>query len=432
MSGQLATVAVIVVAYAVVSRRLHGSIVTLPMFFVTAGLITGSDGLKLIDLPIRSEVMRVLAEGTLTLILFADASRIDLVSLRREYMLPVRLLGIGLPLTIVTGTAVGAGLFGGLAFPELLLIAVILAPTDAALGQAVVADRRLPSRIRQGLNVESGLNDGLCVPLVLIAIALIEADLGARTGASARGLVIEEIGFGIVAGLAAGMLTSFAARRGRQLGWIEPSWLLIMPVAGAALSYGLASALDGSGFIAAFVGGLVFGVWRPRDQGAFTQFIDETGELLNAVTFLMFGAVVVGPFLAHLTWQIVLYSLLSLTAIRMIPVAISLLGSRGHPWTVAYLGWFGPRGLASIVFATIVVRELRGSDVDVVIASAVLTVTLSVYLHGLTAVPATNRYVRWYERVEEGALAMEDVAAPAPRWRGPGFAADKGASSRDV
>jgi NhaP-type Na+/H+ or K+/H+ antiporter len=432
MSGQLATVAVIVVAYAVVSRRLHGSIITLPMFFVTAGLIAGSDGLKLIDLPIRSEVMRVLAEGTLTLILFADASRIDLVSLTREYMLPVRLLGIGLPLTIVAGAAVGAGLFGGLAFPELLLIAVILAPTDAALGQAVIADRRLPSRIRQGLNVESGLNDGLCVPLLLIAIALIETDVGARTAASAWGLVIEEIGWGIVAGLAAGMVTSFAARKGRQLGWIDPGWLRILPVAGAALSYGIASALDGSGFIAAFVGGLVFGVWRPRGERVFTQFIDETGELLNALTFLMFGAVVVGPFLSHLTWQLVLYSLLSLTAIRMIPVAISLIGSRAHPWTVAYLGWFGPRGLASIVFATILVSELRGSDVDLLLASAVLTVTLSVYLHGLTAVPATNRYVRWYEPIEEGALAMEDVAVPEPRWRRQGFAGDYGEHPRDI
>lgn len=424
MNVDLATVAVIVVAYAVVSRRLHGTVVTLPMFFLAAGLVAGSDGLKLIDLPIRSDVVGVLAEGTLTLILFADASRIDLGSLRREYILPVRLLGIGLPLTILLGTAVGAGLFDGLAFPELLLIAAILAPTDAALGQAVIADRRLPSRIRQGLNVESGLNDGLCVPLLLIAIALVEADVGARTAASARGLVIEEIGFGVVAGLAAGALTSLAARRGRQLGWIEPGWLLIMPVAGAALSYGIAETLGGSGFIAAFIGGLAFGVWRPRNEELFTQFIDETGELLNAVTFLMFGAVVVGPFLAHLTWQIVIYSLLSLTAIRMIPVAISLIGSRAHLRTVAYLGWFGPRGLASIVFATIVARELSGSDVDIVLATAVLTVTLSVFLHGLTAVPATNRYVRWYEPIEEGALPMEDVAVPESRWRGPRFTGD--------
>src|SRR5215472_2779985 len=200
----LAVTAGIVVAYAIVSRRLDKTPVTAAIFFVTCGLVFGRKGLDWVDPGVSSSEVRVLAEATLTLVLFADASRIDLRALRREYLVPARLLGIGLPLTILAGWAVGFGIFGELSAGEALLLAIILAPTDAALGQAVVTDRRLPSRIRQGLNVESGLNDGICVPLLLIALAVAGAEGGSLSASHALRLVVEEIGYGLLGGVTAG------------------------------------------------------------------------------------------------------------------------------------------------------------------------------------------------------------------------------------
>ena len=191
--------------------------------------------------------------------LFADASRIDLRLLRREIGIPVRLLGIGLPLTIVAGTVVAASVFTQLTWPEALVLAIVLAPTDAALGQAVVTDKRLPSRVRQSLNVESGLNDGICVPLLFIALAIAEADENILTASGAVHIVLEEIGYGIVGGVAAGAAGALLLRVVEPRRLVAEDWLQVIPLASAALAYGIAAPLGGSGFIAAFVGGLVFG-----------------------------------------------------------------------------------------------------------------------------------------------------------------------------
>ena len=263
-SWSLAVVAAIALSYAAVSRRLETSIVSAAMVFVTAGLIAGPEALGWVDLEIGSEGVRVLAEATLTLVLFADASRIDLRVLRRELGLPVRLLGIGLPLTIAAGTVVAAAVLTRLTWPEALVLAIVLAPTDAALGQAVVTDKRLPSRIRQGLNVESGLNDGICVPLLFIALAVAEAEEKVIGGGAAARIVAEEIGYGIVGGVAAGAIAALVLRFVEPRRLVAEDWLQVIPLAGAALAYGIAAPLGGSGFIAAFVGGLVFGGLRRR------------------------------------------------------------------------------------------------------------------------------------------------------------------------
>src|SRR5215471_13513168 len=326
----LAVIAGIVVAYAVVSRRLDATPVTAAIFFVTCGFVFGKKGLDWVDPRVSSEEVRLLAEATLTLVLFADASRIDLRALRREYLVPARLLGIGLPLTILAGWALAYGVFGELSAGEALLLAIILAPTDAALGQAVVTDRRLPSRIRQGLNVESGLNDGICVPLLFIALALADAESHAKSAQGAAVLVAQAIGYGVLFGVVSGVAGAVLLRLARARDLAEAAWLQVLPVGIAAASYGLAAPLGGSGFIAAFVAGLVFGALRRRDDEEVTYLLEELGGLTNAVTFVVFGAAIVGPFLAGLTWKAGLYGVLSLTIVRMLPVAVAFAGTQAR------------------------------------------------------------------------------------------------------
>ena len=294
MEWALAVIALSLIGFGMVSRRVDGTSLTPAIVFVGVGLLVGAHALDLLDVSPTGESVKLLAEATLTLVLFVDASRIDLRTLRSEYAVPARLLGVGLPLTIALGAAVGSALFGALSVPEAVLLAVVLAPTDAALGQAVVTEPRLPSRIRQGLNVESGLNDGICVPLLFIVLAIAEADAGEVASTHAVRLVVEEIGYGIAAGALAGVVTAIAITYAGNRRLIERSWLQIVPVAGAALAYGLAAPVGGSGFIAAFVAGMTFGALRQpvgESDGEATLLTDELGELLNGVTLLVFGAV---------------------------------------------------------------------------------------------------------------------------------------------
>ncbi len=416
-SWTLAVIAGVVVAYALVSRRLDRTPITAAIFFVSSGLVLGNKGLGWIDLGAGSESVRLLAEATLTLVLFADASRIDVRALRQEYLVPARLLGIGLPLTILAGFGLAAGLFRELSLGEALLLAIILAPTDAALGQAVVTDQRLPSRIRQGLNVESGLNDGICVPLLFIALALSGSEAHSLGVHGAFALVEKAIGygalFGVVCGVAGAYLLRFA--RGREL--TDASWMQVVPVGTAALAYGLATPLGGSGFIAAFVGGFTFGAVLRADQRT-TRLLEELGGLANASTFIVFGAAFVGPYLSKLTWAAALYGVLSLTVARMLPVAVAFAGTRARLPTVAFAGWFGPRGLASIVFTVIVLDETNLPYDSTIAVVVVFTIVLSVYAHGLSSRPLTTRYASWYRaHPDDRRPAMEAVHAEPQRWR---------------
>jgi NhaP-type Na+/H+ or K+/H+ antiporter len=417
----LLVVALALIGYAAVSRRLDGTPITPAIVFTSVGLLVGPRVLDVVDPSPTGETVRLLAEATLALVLFSDASRIDLRALRREYTVPARLLGIGLPLTIGLGAALGVALFGALSVSEALVLAVLLAPTDAALGQAVVTEPRLPSRVRQGLNVESGLNDGICVPLLFIVLAVGEAEAGDFGFGEAVRIIVEEIGYGILGGVAAGVLAALVVTLATRFRLIEPSWLQVVPPAGAALAYGIAAPIGGSGFIAAFVAGFVFGGLRHRrSDGEVTFLLDEVGEVLNGITFLVFGAVLLGPTLGELSWEIVLYALLSLTIVRMLPVAIAMLGTRARRPTVAFLGWFGPRGLASIVFAVIIVEEADLPHTRTILLTTFLAVGLSVLAHGVTAAPLARRYARWFETHPRDRLPpMEAVPAPEPRWRRP-------------
>jgi NhaP-type Na+/H+ or K+/H+ antiporter len=414
----LAIISVTLLAFAAISGRIDGTSITAPMLFTGAGLLVGAEALGLLDPEPASHTVKVLAEATLTCVLFADASRIDLRALRGEAGVPARLLGIGLPLTLLAGFALAAVVLGSLDWPEALLLAIILAPTDAALGQAVVTLKRLPSRVRQGLNVESGLNDGICVPLFLIVLAVAQAEAGDISRAGAARIVVEQLGYGIVAGVVAGVLAAgVVVVAGR---FVESAWLQVVPLAGAALAFGIADPIGGSGFIAAFVGGAVFGGLRNRRGGEVGYLLDEVGGLFNAVTFVVFGAVLFGPALGELSWQIALYAVLSLTVVRMVPVAIAMLGTHARRQTVGFLGWFGPRGLASIVFAVLLDESGGLPHEQTLLTVTFATIGLSVLAHGVTAAPLAERYARWFEAHPRGTLSpLESAGATGQRWRYP-------------
>ena len=420
MEWSLAIVALTLLGVAAVSRRLSGTPVTPAIVFVAVGLLVGPQVLGEIDLESSSATVRALAEATLALVLFCDASRIDLGLLRREVGVPVRLLGIGLPLTIALGAIVGAVLFDRLSVAEALILAIVLAPTDAALGQAVVTEPRIPGRIRQGLNVESGLNDGICVPLLFAAVALADVESGISEGRSGATLLFEEIGYGIVGGVTGGLVVAAIVIHAGRRDLIARQWRQVIPGAGAALAYGTASALGGSGFIAAFVAGMTFRLALGKDPEDLNELSEQVGNVLNGVTFVLFGAILLGPALGELSWQLALYAVLSLTIVRMLPVAIAMLGSRARAPTVGFVGWFGPRGLASIVFAVILIEESQLPHEQLIVLATYVTVGLSVFAHGLSAAPLARRYARWFEQHPRNKPPpMESAPAEVTRARGP-------------
>jgi sodium/hydrogen antiporter len=389
----LTILAAVGMAYAVASRALGRTVLTPAIFFLSFGILFGDAVLGWFAVEADGAALRLIAETTLALVLFADASRINLRLLRREIAVPARLLGIGLPLTIVAGTAAAYLLLPGLTGVEAALLAIAVAPTDAALGQTVVSDERVPSRIRQGLNVESGLNDGLCVPLLLIALAFASAEGGAET--EPVRLVLEEVGFGVVGGLAAGVSGAVALAFGRRRGWVAGAWAPLIPLAATGMAYGLATVLHGSGLIAAFTAGLAFGTIAAEGEREVEETIETIGDGFSAATFFVFGAAILPVMLGAFTWASLVFVVVALTAARMLPVALALLGTRARVPTVAFVGWFGPRGLASIVFAVLILQAEPIPNLDLILATIGLTVVVSVYAHGATALPLTGRYVAW-------------------------------------
>jgi NhaP-type Na+/H+ or K+/H+ antiporter len=419
MEWSLAIVALTLLGVAAVSRRLSGTPITPTMVFVAVGLLVGPQVLGEIDLESSSATVRALAEATLALVLFCDASRIDLGLLRREVGVPVRLLGIGLPLTIALGAVAAAVIFDRLTVEEALILAIVLAPTDAALGQAVVTEPRVPGRVRQGLNVESGLNDGICVPLLFAAVALADVESEISEGRSAVTLLLEEIGYGVVGGVVGGLVVAAIVIHAGRRDLIAGQWRQVIPGAGAALAYGTASALGGSGFIAAFVAGMTFRLALRRDPEQINDLSEQVGNVLNGVTFVLFGAILLGPALGELSWKLALYAVLSLTVVRMLPVAIAMLGTRARPTTLGFMGWFGPRGLASIVFAVILLEESNLPHEHTILLAIYLIVGLSVFVHGITAAPLAERYGRWYDAHPRPAQpSMEATPTTVTRPRG--------------
>jgi sodium/hydrogen antiporter len=392
MTG-LAVLAGVALAYALVSQRLDLSAISAPMVFVVAGIVAGPDVLGLAELKATEGTAVHVAEITLALLLFADAARIDLRSLRGDADLPWRLLAIGMPLTILLGMATGAVLLTGLGFWEAAIVAAVLAPTDAALGQVVVTSRAVPARIRQALIVESGLNDGLSVPFLALFVA-IAVDQAVPAASDWVVFAAEQIGLGGLIGVAVGGAGAWLLERSAERGLTTPPFEQFGVLSLAVLAFVLADAAGGNGFIAAFAGGLAAGRVGSASGELTLRFTEEEGQLLGLAVFFVFGTAAIG-FLDSAGAGIVVYGLLSLTLVRMVPVAVAVRGMGFRPSTVAFLGWFGPRGLASIILALFVAEEEPELPaLGVILSAMTVTVLASVLLHGVTALPGVRAYAR--------------------------------------
>lgn len=409
----LAVVAGLVLGYGALARPLERALVTAPMLFLTAGLLLGPAGTGLVELDVADGIVRGLAELALVLLLFTDATRMDLRVLRREYALPARLLAVGLPLTVACGTAVALLLLPGLGLWEAAVLAAVLAPTDAALGEAVVSDERVPLRVRQALNVESGLNDGLVLPVLTVLVALAGGSLPGTDGGGA-GVAAAQLGIGLLVGLAAGYLGGRTVDAASRRGWMPGSLQQLATLAVGLGAFGLAAGLGGSGFVAAFAAGLAFGAVAREHCGAVHRFAVEEGHLLALLTFLVVGGALAGPALDALGWRAGLYAVLSLTVVRAVPVAVALTASGLHTDTRAYLAWFGPRGLASIVFGLLLIEGSGLAAAHPILQVVVVTVLVSTVAHGITSRPAAARYaIRVAARRQRHGEAPEHAPATA-------------------
>ncbi len=410
MEYGLTILAVFLFLYAVSSKRLALTILTGPLLFATLGWVTGPDGLEFIEVPGELRLTTVLLEATLVLVLFTDAMGINTSRWREEASVPGRLLGIGLPLTLFAGWGVALMLFGDLELWEAGLVAIILTPTDAALGQAVVSNPRVPERMRQGLNVESGLNDGIALPVFFV---FLEASEAAEASVSVAIVVREigkELGIALAVGLVLGWLAAKVIVWASERDWVAPGWAQVALLGVAFAAWSLGDALGGSGFIAAWVAGLVLGRALRVAFPGITDFAEGTGHILTLLSFFVFGSFVLGKAVTELTWEVGLYAVLSLTVIRIVPVAVGMIGSGLRGPSLLYVGWFGPRGLASIILVATIVSEaeLAGEETITLIMAA--TVGLSIYAHGITAWWGSNRYADWYESQQANHAEMPESA----------------------
>lgn len=385
----VAVVASAIFVWGIVSARLERADLSAPIVFVAVGAFLAAVGS--IDAPAAPENLKPLVEVTLVWVLFSDAARIRVADLRHEIGRYVRLLGLGLPLTVVLGWLLALWLFPGLGVWLALLVAAALAPTDAALGVPVVTNPAVPSRIRRLIAVESGLNDGIATPVVVVAIA------GAATAEGLHGpgpvTALLELALGVLVGVVLGVVGGGLLRWSRHRGWAADEFTGIAVLALALGAYATALVVHGNGFVAAFVGGLAFGATAGRSGPAELRFLEEAGGLVSLLVWLVFGAVVIPIVLGGVHPVVVLYAVLSLTLVRMLPVAVASIGAGFDRATVLFVGWFGPRGLASLVFALLALEDL-GRDAEQAVAVIAVTVLLSVVAHGASAGPLAARYGR--------------------------------------
>ena len=379
--------------YSLASRRLERTIVTAPIVFTVAGMLMFPALPEIQRAGVDRSILLHLAEIGLVLLLFTDASCTDLNVLRSVGNLPVRLLSIGMLLTILLGAVAARLLFPRLSIWEAGILAAILAPTDACLGQVIVKSPRVPLRIRQGLNVEAGLNDGLSVPFLLFFIALAAAG-SEGLGASLTQFIVEQLGFGVVVGLGIGLVGGWLLGLARRKASIAESFEQIGAVTLPLLCLIASEMVGASMFIAAFVAGLAVQIGFKEAWKHSVEFAEEWGQMLNLSVFFLFGMLMVRAW-PQFSLTTVLYAILSLTVVRMLPVAIALIGTRLSKSTVLFMGWFGPRGLASIVLGLVYLEQEKHLPGETTIRLAVMmTVLLSIFAHGLSARPCIGLYAR--------------------------------------
>ena len=391
----IGAIAIFVLGFGLISRRLEKSIITPPMAYVGFGLLIGSSALGLIQtVQITNEIILILAEITLAVLLFTDASRIQLKLLRQEYKLPLRLLSIGLPITIVLGTILALLLFpNDLDIWSAAALATILSPTDAALGQAVVNSSLIPASIRQAINIESGLNDGICLPILLLFISLAVEGKQSHNASYWLNFTSQQVLFGTTVGVAVSYIGSKLIAKSLQRKWITQSFEDLSVLSLSILAYTCAEIIGGNGFIAAFCAGLTLGFINSESVlNCLREFGEAEGQLLTLISFLLYGAVMVIPSIGHATWQMWIYGIASLTITRMIGVAIATSNLKLQLDSTLFIGWFGPRGIASIVYGLLIAEKENLQGSELIFTTMVITVLMSVFAHGLTAFPGVNWY----------------------------------------
>ena len=426
-SSGLFLLALALLAYAAVSARAARSVVTAPMVFTALGMAVGGAGLGLMDLAVSDAFLNRLAEITLALILFTDASSIDPRRITRQHGLPIRLLGLGLPLSIAAGFALALVVLPGLTIQAALLLAIALAPTDAALGQAVVSNKAVPPRIRQALSVESGLNDGLAYPTLIIVATFAGA---AGNGGSVSGhmfFAAGQIVLGPLVGVTVGIAGAALLGRTLAAAWTSDTFLKLGSVALALLAYAGAESVGGNGFLAAFACGMTMGARSVPLRRAAGDFAEAESQFLELTVFVLFGAALVPAILAETDsrlvdafgWRDLLYAVLSLTVVRMVPVALSLVGAGLRPATVGFLGWFGPRGMASIIYLLILIDDYGLPASAEIAPVVVLTILLSILAHGVTGAPLARGYgraaARWTDAPETEPMPGLNADGALPR-----------------
>ena len=388
--------ALLIFAFGLVSRLAERNWITGPMVFMTVGILGSSVAFGFLHVTPDMGPVKLVAELALTLVLFIDATMIDRSAMAgQSRRIPVRLLLFGLPLTMAFGTMLGVFMFAEASLWAIMLMAFILSPTDAALGQAVVKSEGVPLGIRQSISVESGLNDGIALPPILIVMALLGAEAGDHEGAW-LGFVIKQVTLGPVVGLAVGYIGGRLMQIMSDKGWTEETFQRLSALPLAILAFAFAESVEGNGFIAAFLAGL--GLTAAITSSSVKHQVQEFGETegmqLILVVFLIFGLAMVPAAVPHWGLPEVLYALASLTVLRMVPVAISLLGAKLDWQTITFIGWFGPRGIASVLYLLMAVAAIGIEGHEQVMSIIVLTIAISVYAHGVSATPLSERYGR--------------------------------------
>jgi sodium/hydrogen antiporter len=405
----LAAFVALIFLYSLVSARVERTVLTAPILFAAAGMLVFHFLPDLLRRGSGLEVFLRVAEIGLVLLLFTDASRTDLRVLKRIRALPARLLSAGMLLTLLLGALAALVVFRQLSVWEAGILAAILAPTDAGLGQVIVNSPGVPMKIRQALNVEAGLNDGLSVPFLLFFIALAGNASQAQEVHLAR-LIVEQLGCGVVVGaaigLAGGWLLGFARRRDWMAEPIVQLGVVALPLLCALASEAAAASM----FIAAFVAGLTVQVGFKEAGKHSVEFAEDWGQFLNLSVFFLFGMLVARAW-RDFTPAHFLYAILSLTVVRMLPVAIALIGTRLSRPTVLFMGWFGPRGLASIVLGLVYLEHAHQQAGQTTIALTVMvTVLVSIFAHGLSALPGIKLYARKLAALGAGAPEHQGTA----------------------
>lgn len=387
--------ALLIFLYGLISRVSEKSPISAPMVFTGIGILAGPLAFNLMDLRPGATIVKVIAEITLVIILFVDASTVNQRTLRIQRGIPLRLLGIGLPLTMVLGFVVAATLINSQNLWLAALVALILSPTDAALGQAVVTSERLPERMRQAINVESGLNDGIALAPILMCIAALsgEQHAGSNSG-SWLFFMVKQLTLGPIAGILVGWCGGRLVEEASHRGWMQPAFQRLVAGSLAVIAYTAAEQFHGNGFIAAYCAGLFLGTQTHEVRERIQEFGEAEGQQMSLFIFLLFGLAMVPAMVSYWDLRTLCYAILSLTFIRMIPVALCLRGAGLDTRAVWMIAWFGPRGIASVLYALIAIAEIGVTGYEREIAVITLTVLLSIFLHGLSAVPLTVAYSR--------------------------------------